>query len=123
VNRPLDAINFVGLAASLPLFFQFATFEQNISRAAMDRLDEAAREPKSVAWYDTGHDLNDPKVIADRDRWLDAQLAIPTIRPFLEAELGAVAQIVIRPGRPEDGTSGTAGWARRGRPCRGTTSG
>jgi len=88
VNRPLDAINFVGLAAPIPLFFQFATFEQNFSRAAMDRLYEAAREPKSVAWYDTGHDLNDPKAIADRDRWLDAQLAIQTIRPFLEAELG-----------------------------------
>ncbi len=74
VNRPLDAINFVGLAAPIPLFFQFATFEQNVSRAAMDRLYEAAREPKRVAWYDTGHDLNDPKVIADRDRWLTRNL-------------------------------------------------
>ncbi len=89
VNRPLDAINFIAHAASIPLFFQFATFEQNFSRAAMERYYRAAPEPKSVAWYDTGHDLNDPKAIADRDRWLGAQLRIATIRPFLEEEMGS----------------------------------
>jgi pimeloyl-ACP methyl ester carboxylesterase len=89
VNRPLNAINFIALAAPMPLFFQFATFEQNFSHAAMERFYQAAREPKSMAWYDAGHDLNDPKTIADRDRWLDARLSIPTIRPFLEAELGS----------------------------------
>ena len=88
VNRPLDAINFIAQAAATPLFFQFATFEQNFSRGAVDRYYAAAREPKKVAWYDTGHDLNDPKAIADRGAWLVAQLGIATIRPFLEQELG-----------------------------------
>src|SRR5262249_4556879 len=50
INGPIDAIHFISQAAPIPLFFQFATFEQNFSRAAMDRYWNAASEPKTIAW-------------------------------------------------------------------------
>jgi len=57
-----------------PLFFQFAKHEQYFDKAAMDRYYAAAKEPKSVKWYDTGHELNDPQALVDRAAWLREQL-------------------------------------------------
>jgi hypothetical protein len=36
----------------------------------MDHYVAAANDPKKVLYYDTGHDLNDPKALADRYDWL-----------------------------------------------------
>lgn len=86
INRPLDAINFIGRSTPIPLFFQFATFEQNFKKDAMDCYFAAAGEPKTVRWYDTAHDLNDIRVIFDRSEWLEAQIGIGSIAPFVEEE-------------------------------------
>jgi hypothetical protein len=75
----VDAINFVAQAAPIPLLFQFATFEQNFSRAAMERYWNAASEPKSQEWYDTAHDLNDPRALVDRAHWLEKQIGFPAV--------------------------------------------
>ena len=56
--------------STVPLLFQFARYERILNRAAMDRYAQAARGPKEVRWYDTGHDLNDPQALADRAAWL-----------------------------------------------------
>jgi hypothetical protein len=46
----------------------------------MDHYVAAASDPKKVRYYDTGHDLNDPKALEDRYNWLAKH-----IDPKLEA--------------------------------------
>jgi dienelactone hydrolase len=66
----IDAIHFVGHAAPIPLLLQFANFEQYFDKISMQHYVAAASEPKRVLYYDTGHDLNDPKALEDRYDWL-----------------------------------------------------
>jgi dienelactone hydrolase len=66
----IDAIHFVGHAAPIPLLFQFANFEQYFDKISMQHYVATASEPKRVLYYDTGHDLNDPKALEDRYDWL-----------------------------------------------------
>jgi dienelactone hydrolase len=70
VNGDIDAVHFVGHAAPVPLLLQFANFEQYFDKSSMERNVAAASEPKQIFYYDTGHDLNDPKVLEDRYDWL-----------------------------------------------------
>ncbi len=86
-NRSLDAINYISGAAPIPLLFQFARFEQNFSQEAMERYIRAASEPKTVKWYDTGHDLNDVQALLDRAAWLERQIGIKPLSPILEQKL------------------------------------
>lgn len=70
VTGDIDAIHFVGYAAPVPLLLQFADFEQYFDKTSMDHDAAAASDPKKVLYYDTGHDLNDPKALEDRYDWL-----------------------------------------------------
>jgi len=71
-----------------PLLFQFARREQLFDKKAMDRYAAAAAAPKTVLWYDTGHDLWDVRAIADRGRWLSERVGLMPINPILRASLG-----------------------------------
>jgi len=71
----VNAINYVRYAQPTPLLLQFANFEQYFDRASMDRYAAAATEPKTVLYYDSAHDLNDPKAFKDRLDWLAKRLA------------------------------------------------
>lgn len=84
---PLDAINYVRHAAPTPLLFQFARFERYFNEAAMRRYAQAASEPKRVLWYDTGHGLNDVKVLIDRANWLRKHIGMRTVAPILRRSL------------------------------------
>ena len=68
--RATAAVEFVPHAAPVRLLFQFARHERDFAQPAMERYFQAASEPKSVLWYDTGHELNDPQALADRTQWL-----------------------------------------------------
>ena len=70
VTGDIDAVHFVGHAAPIPLLLQFANFEQYFDKPSMDHYVAAASEPKKVLYYDTGHDLNDPRALEDRYDWL-----------------------------------------------------
>ncbi len=70
--------------ARTPLLFQFARYERYFDRPAMERYAAAAREPKEVKWYDTGHELNDPQALRDRAEWLRAKVGLEATT--LEAE-------------------------------------
>jgi len=87
INRPYDAIRYVPYAAPTPLFFQFATHERFVTEAAMKRYYAAASEPKLERWYDTGHDLNDLRALADRAAWLGPKLGVKPMGPILEQRL------------------------------------
>jgi len=62
--------------ASAPLLFQFARYERYFDKAAMDRYEKAAKGPKEVKWYDTGHELNDPRALMDRAAWLREKVGL-----------------------------------------------
>jgi len=69
------AVRYVPHSAA-PLLFQFARYERYFDKAAMDRYAKAAREPKEVKWYDTGHDLNDVQALVDRVAWLRRKIGL-----------------------------------------------
>ena len=81
--RATAAVEFVPYAAPLPLLFQFARFEWNFQVPAMERYYHAASEPKSVLWYDTGHELNEPRALTDRVRWLGRELRLRDVDEVL----------------------------------------
>jgi len=71
----INAINYVRHAQPIPLLLQFANFEQYFDRTSMERYAAAATEPKTVLFYDSAHDLNDPQAFKDRFDWLAKRLA------------------------------------------------
>jgi hypothetical protein len=77
------AVRYVPHAAA-PLLFQFARYERYFDKAAMDRYAKAAREPKEVKWYDTGHELNDPQALLDRAAWLREKVGLGSIESHLK---------------------------------------
>lgn len=79
VMAPLAAKRYVPHAAPIPLFFQFARYEQNYPVSASRRYFAAASEPKTAAWYPAGHDMNDPQALADRAAWLRRHLGIVSV--------------------------------------------
>jgi cephalosporin-C deacetylase-like acetyl esterase len=72
--RTFDPVDCVGLISPRPILFQFARFERYFSEKAMNDYYNAAKEPKEIKWYDTGHELNDFQVVLDRAQWLEKQL-------------------------------------------------
>ncbi len=87
--RPLSAVNYVPNAAPAPLLFQFARRERTFKESAMKRYYDAASEPKQALWYETGHELNDPRALADRARWLQRELRLKPVMPVLMHWIGA----------------------------------
>ncbi len=65
----LDAVRYVP-HSRIPLLFQFARYERYFDKESMDGYFDAAARPKEEFWYDTGHELNDPKALEDRHEWL-----------------------------------------------------
>jgi pimeloyl-ACP methyl ester carboxylesterase len=83
----LSAINYIGHAAPVSLFFQFAKYEQYFKEPAMRRYFQAASEPKVEKWYYTNHDLADVQALIDRAEWLRKQLGFSSVVPLIEKKL------------------------------------
>jgi dienelactone hydrolase len=76
VLQDVNAVGFVRYARPTALLLQFANFDQYLDQAAMQRYAAAATEPKTVLFYDSAHDLNDPQAFKDRLDWLRNRLAL-----------------------------------------------
>jgi dienelactone hydrolase len=74
--------------STAPLLFQFARYERYFDKAAMDRYARAARQPKEVKWYDTGHELNDVQALVDRASWLRDKVGLGSIESVLRKRSG-----------------------------------
>jgi dienelactone hydrolase len=85
-HRRTAAVRYVP-HARVPLLFQFARFESLFDEAAMRRYEAAATGPKSVRWYDTGHDLNDVRALVDRAAWLKGRVGLGPLGPVLREKL------------------------------------
>jgi len=84
VTGVLNAIRYVPYSAPTPLLFQFAKFDRYFSQESMLKYAQAASEPKTVKWYDTGHELNDTQALIDRSDWLQKQIGISPVSPILQ---------------------------------------
>lgn len=73
--QELNAINYIS-HSRIPLLLQFGNFEQYFDRSSMERYAAAAAQPKRVLFYDSAHDLNDPKAFKDRSAWLSGRLPL-----------------------------------------------
>jgi dienelactone hydrolase len=72
----LDGMRFISRVTPIPVFLQFAKYEQYFDREAADRYIAVAREPKRIKWYDTDHELNDPQSLRDRVAWLTERVGL-----------------------------------------------
>ncbi|MGH9367349.1 MAG: acetylxylan esterase [Thermoanaerobaculia bacterium] len=79
VVSPLDPVRWVGLAAPSAILMQGAREDVWISEKAARQYFAAASLPKEERWYDSGHELNDPRALRDRAEWLRAKIGIATI--------------------------------------------
>ncbi len=89
ILRATAAVEYVPFAAPAPLLFQFARHEWNFGIPAMERYFQAASEPKKVLWYETGHELNDPRALADRARWIANKVGLADISRWLQESLAS----------------------------------
>ena len=78
VFAPMDAEKFIGRAAPAALLLQFARYDRYLSEEQANRYAAAASNPKTVRWYDCGHEFNDRQSAADREEWLAQQLSLTT---------------------------------------------
>jgi len=83
----LDAIDFVPHAKPISLLFQFARQERIMAEEHMRQYAQAASEPKTVLWYDAGHELADMQTMIDRADWLEKQIGLKPIKPILQKKL------------------------------------
>ncbi len=72
---PLDPITNVAQLSPAPLLFQFAANDPHVPRERAQEFFDAAREPKEIRWYDTGHGLN-ADATRERVEWVSQQLRL-----------------------------------------------
>jgi dienelactone hydrolase len=71
---PLDPTRYIG-EAGVPVLLQFGKKDPFVPEAKANAFITAAKEPKTVLWYDAGHPLNE-QAVKDRQSWLKAQLGL-----------------------------------------------
>lgn len=67
--RPIEPSLFVGRSPPASILFQSARRDELVPVADAEALHRSAGEPKTVRWYDTGHDLN-AQAFVDQVDWL-----------------------------------------------------
>lgn len=75
----VDPISYVSHVAPSGLFFQFGKRDTYPTEQGAAQYFQAASEPKSVKWYDTGHALND-EARYDRAQWLQKQIGLGKLK-------------------------------------------
>jgi uncharacterized protein len=72
---PIEPIKYVGFASPTPLLLQSGRQDILVPPADAERLHAAARDPKTVQWYDAGHGLS-IGAVRDRMFWLQEHLGM-----------------------------------------------
>ncbi|HSL30852.1 MAG TPA: prolyl oligopeptidase family serine peptidase, partial [Anaerolineales bacterium] len=71
----IDPITHVPNLSPATVFFQFATDDFHVPRERAEEFFAAAREPKRMQWYDSGHGLNE-HATQERKNWLRERLGL-----------------------------------------------
>jgi len=74
----IDPITHIGSLSPAPVLFQFASDDFHVPRERAEEFFAAAREPKEIRWYQTGHGLNQDAT-AERVDWLAKSLSLKKI--------------------------------------------
>ncbi|MEW5946294.1 MAG: prolyl oligopeptidase family serine peptidase [bacterium] len=69
IFQQVDPIHYVGRISPRPVLMLNGKYDELLPREAMEALHEAVGEPKRVRWYDSGHILPIPNVIAETLKW------------------------------------------------------
>jgi len=72
---PLDPITQIPNLSPAPVFFQFGDNDPHVPLERADEFLAAAKEPKEMKMYKSGHGLND-KSTRDRKAWLNEKLGL-----------------------------------------------
>jgi fermentation-respiration switch protein FrsA (DUF1100 family) len=81
-----DPLRLVARLGGRPLLMVHGRRDHTITPAQAERLFQAAREPKEIRWWDSGHVLP-PAAIADAAAWLAAQMGGPRVGNREETEI------------------------------------
>jgi dienelactone hydrolase len=66
----VDPVSYLGRPAGAPILFQFGRFDSFVSRARAEALVHATGRTERAVFYDAGHEVNDPRALADRSDFL-----------------------------------------------------
>jgi predicted esterase len=72
---PLDPITHIPNLSPAPVLFQFGTDDPHVPKERAQEFYEAAKDPREVRWYESGHGLN-LAATTDRKAWLMKNLAL-----------------------------------------------
>ncbi len=87
ITGVLNGIRYVPFASPIPLLFQFARYERYFGGESMNRYYQAANQPKTVIWYNTGHELNDTQALIDRANFLESKIELLPVVPILQKDM------------------------------------
>lgn len=71
----IDPITHVGNLSPAEIYFQFADNDPHVPKDRAEEFFVAAKEPKSMQWYEAGHGLNESATV-DRKAWLREKLKL-----------------------------------------------
>ena len=71
----IDPITHVANLSPAAVFFQFGTDDPHVSKERAEEFFAAAKEPKQMRWYESGHALNEEST-QDRKAWLKNKLGL-----------------------------------------------
>ncbi|HEY3744379.1 MAG TPA: PhoPQ-activated protein PqaA family protein [Bryobacteraceae bacterium] len=83
----VDDMHYIGHAPAIPKLFQSARYDPGVPHKDAQDFFNAARGPKELKWYDTGHDVDDITALADRVRFLGHALKLPDTERVLRQKL------------------------------------
>jgi dienelactone hydrolase len=69
----LDPITHVPNLSPAPVLFQFGSDDPHVPKERAEEFFDAAKEPKEIKWYESGHGLNADATM-DRKHWLKQKL-------------------------------------------------
>ena len=72
---PIEPMRFVQFVKPTPLLLQSGKLDELVSEADAQSLHKAAPEPKTILWYDAGHNLTQQATL-DRHDWLVQQIGL-----------------------------------------------
>lgn len=73
--KPLDAVEHLKNVAPHPVYLQFGTKDEHVSKERAEASIAATSQPKTLSWYEAGHGLNE-QAVRDRMQWLRQQLKL-----------------------------------------------
>lgn len=85
-TREFAAVNFIGKAAPAALFFQFAKWDNWVTKAMALQFYDAASSPKKIRFYDTDQKFTAPESKTEYMEWIRSRF-FPPEKPKPEAPL------------------------------------